>query len=175
MDNNSVELIIAKKKDSSAIFFNFLIIFAGIVICYFLYRAAGGPAMWTVAPFIMIAVIFIVRWLVIQSRIEYEYVLSSGTLNIDIIINQTKRKPVINTPIAKINEFGKLTEQSARKANINDKNIIICGNTDEDDDAYYFTCQNANKGINMFVFNPNAKMLNILSKYKYSIKSQTIV
>lgn len=173
MDSNNIELIIAIKKDSFKSFVNLLIIAAGIIICYFLYLAAG-IIMGLVSPFIMIGVFFIVRWLVVQSRIEYEYTLSSGVLNIDRIINQSKRKPVIKVQVSSISQFGKLSDKAAQQASKSAVKVVTCGNTDEDDGAYYFTCNYEKNGLYMFIFNPNDRMLNVISKYNKGIKSQRI-
>ena len=131
--------------------------------------------MFLVGPFIMIAVLFIVWWLVIQSRIEFEYTLSAGILNIDNLINQSKRKHVIKVQLSSISQFGKLSDETAQQASKAAVKVITCGNADEDDEAYYFTCNYDKNGLYMFIFNPDDRMLNVFSKYNFGFRGQKMV
>ena len=158
------EQFVKKQDHSTAIILVILYFVAAIGLSFGLYKLAGRIA-FVPAPFLLMAAILAARYTLMMSRVEYEYSVNTGVLNIDAIYDQTKRKPIIQTNISAIQNFGKLSDASAKTESQNAVKVINCSSGDEDENAYYFVCPNENKGNFMYVFEPNESVIKMLKTY----------
>ncbi len=159
-----MELIISKEKDSFINLLCVLIIILAVALIILLYNFAGVIA-FAPAPFILFAGGLFARYLYISyNKVEFEYVVSAGILNIDKILNQSKRLPIVKITVSDILSFGEYTydDKNVYKMAKEAVKFIDCGNGNEESLHYYFTCNYENRGIHMYVITPDNKFLTIL-------------
>lgn len=158
-----MEIIIQREKDSFYTFLSFLIMAAAVALLVFLYNFAGN-VVFVPTPFILFAAGIMARLVYINhNRVEFEYSLHSGILNIDKLVNQTKRQPVIKLPASDILTFGRYNDSVDEEYKGTREGIkyLDCSSGREDVDVYYFTCHQ-NKGRYLVIFEPNEKLLSML-------------
>jgi len=97
MDNVFIEKLIVKKKDAKDYLYTFGICIAGILVI------VACPVLTRYIPFIgnlwlLIAtgVVYGVYRFITSRNIEYEYIVTDGDLDIDVIIAQRKRKRIFS-------------------------------------------------------------------------------
>lgn len=160
----TVEQFVKRKSNKLAILLVILYFVAAVLITFGIYKLAGRIA-FVPAPFLIIAAILAARYTMMMSKVEYEYSVNSGVLNIDAIYDQTKRKPIINVNASSITGFGRLCDDEAKHAADSVRKVIYCSSSDEDDQAFYFVCPNENKGEFMYVFEPDQQVLHAIEVY----------
>lgn len=105
-----------------------------------------------------------------NSIVEYEYTFTNGELDIDKIINQTKRKEMLTISVSKFTAFGKYTD------NVPDETedmttVFATDNIVENE--YYADFQHETYGNTRLVFVPNEKMVSNIVKFLHpSIKNK---
>ncbi|NLN04623.1 MAG: hypothetical protein GX166_07385, partial [Clostridiaceae bacterium] len=101
-----MEIIIQREKDTFYTFLSFLIMTAAVVLLVMLFNFAGN-IVFVPMPFILFAAGILARLVYINhNKVEYEYSLHAGIFNIDKLVNQAKRQPVIKLPASDILTFG---------------------------------------------------------------------
>lgn len=97
-------------------------------------------------------------WYVVTGRyIEYEYIVTNNNLQIDKIMNASRRKELLSVDIRKIESFEKLGDGRLDE-NRCDK-VMWLGTHKDDENQYRFVVQTNRYGKVMVVFAPNKKML----------------
>ncbi|MBO4326304.1 MAG: hypothetical protein J5950_03430 [Clostridia bacterium] len=160
----TVEQFVKKKTNKMAILLVILYFIAAGLITFGIYKLAGRIA-FVPAPFLFIAAILASRYTLMMSRVEYEYSVNTGVLNIDVIYDQTRRKPVINVNASAITAFGRLYDDEAKHFAKSVQKVVYCASSDENEQAYYFVCPNENKGEFMYVFEPDEHVLHAIEVY----------
>lgn len=163
-----VEQFVKKKKSGLTPFLVVLYFAAAGLITFGIYKLAGKIA-FVPAPFLLIAAILAARYTVMMTRVEFEYSVNTGTLNIDAIFDQTRRRHVINVNSSAVSKFGRLCDDSAKTDARAAQKVVYCSSSDENDQAYYFVCANENKGEYMYVFEPDKDVLHALEIYNPAI------
>lgn len=165
----TMEQFVKKEKTFFTTFLVILLYVAAVGLTILLYMAAGRIA-FVVAPFFLLAAIIFGKYIIMMSKVEHEYSISNGVLNIDKIFDQSKRQPLLNIPIIDIPEFGCVTDEAALKAEKRAKKVYYCGTNDENEDAFYFVCDYQSKGPFMFVIEPNDQILRTMASYNPAVK-----
>ncbi len=93
-------------------------------------------------------------------NIEYEYIITNGTMDIDQIINKQSRKRILSFDVSKVTRMETYSENLLQR--VNTKDIVMACNATED--AYLLVYEKSGKSIYL-VFAPDEKMKNILMKY----------
>lgn len=159
-----MEIIVSKEKDNFITLLSAVIVIVAIVFLILLFRFAG-VVVFIPAPFVIFASAIFARHIYINNnKVEFEYSLNAGILNIDRIINQSKRYPVIKIQVSDILTFGRYSDNDTgmyKESKKADK-FVDCGSGRDDSNLYYFTCNFENRGIYMFVFEPGAKILSTM-------------
>ncbi len=145
---------------------------AAVLLTFGLYKLAGRIA-FVPAPFLLIGALLASRYTIMMSKVEYEYSVNTGVLNIDAIYDQTKRRHVINVNASSITAFGRLCDDKAKDDASRVKKAIYCSSSDEDEQAFYFVCPNENKGDFMYIFEPDKQVLRAIEAYNPMIKRYT--
>ena len=97
-------------------------------------------------------------WYVVTGRnIEYEYTVTNNNLQIDKIMNKSRRKELLSIDIKKIEGIEKLGEGRLNE-NRCDK-VMWLGTYEDDESQYRFVVQTNRYGKVMVVFAPNKKIL----------------
>lgn len=159
-----MELIVSKQKDNFYTFLSALIVIIAVAILILIYKFAGN-IVFTIVPVILFAGGLFARIVYINNnKVEFEYSFNTGILNIDKIINQTRRHHVMKITVSDILTFGMYNpnDNEIYKKSKEVEKFLDCSSEREDVDSYYFTCNYENKGVYMVVFEPNDKFLSVL-------------
>ena len=165
-----VSLIVRKQKDFLAKLSIIGVFAVWIFIILMVYKLAGFIGIF-MGVFLLIPVVLIVRYIVVtQLKVEHEYVFSSGIFEITKIENQAVRVPVVRVPVDDMLEFGRVADTAAEIKRKTCKKCYFAGVSDEQDTSYYFTCDINNTGEEMYVFDPDDRILNALKRYSPMIE-----
>ncbi len=101
-------------------------------------------------------------WLSNKFNVEFEYIITNGTLDIDKIINKSSRKRILSFELSQVTRLEKYNP--AAITNINQKEIVVACNPQETD-AYFITADRAGKKSVNLVFAPNKKLQSAIEKF----------
>lgn len=164
----TVEQFVKKKKSGLTPVLIVAYFAAAVLLTFGLYKLAGRIA-FVPAPFLLIGAVLAARYTLMMSRVEYEYSVNTGVLNIDAIYDQTRRKPIINVNASSFTGFGRVSDDEAKAASKRVVKVIYCASSDENEQAYYFTCPNENKGEFMYVFEPDDQVLHAIEVFNPAV------
>lgn len=98
--------------------------------------------------------------------IEYEYIITNGTMDIDKIVAKSYRKRMASFEISAISRLEKYNSK-AKPVGDYKKTVISCN--EDDTGAYFAVVDEEGKGKTLVIFSPNEKtreaMLKFLPKY----------
>lgn len=94
-------------------------------------------------------------------NVEYEYIITNGTLDVDKIVNKQSRQRILSFDISAATRMEQYKE--GLLTNIDSKNIVIACDVN-DEDAYLLAYEKNGKTMNL-VFAPNKKMQTVIEKY----------
>ena len=158
-----VEKLVAKKKKPIDYAISFAIIAGGFVVAAAAFMYLGGLLQTFVFP-VAVAIIYFAYRLNQQNNIEFEYIVTNGSLDIDKIIAQRKRQRIFSSDckdfevLAKVKSpnYGKHIESIPKKIN-----AVSAG----DPDGEYFIVLSY-KGVRTVVyFEPNERMLDNFRRF----------
>lgn len=153
------EQIIAVRKTGKAIAALIGIWLAAFLLCFFLLFTN----LFGVFSILLIAgVIYGAFKLCCLFNIEYEYIVTNGTMDIDKIINKSSRKRVLSFELQTVSRIEKYNP--ALLNSVNSKEVIIACNTD-DKDAYLMVSSTEGKGTNYLVFAPDERVRGAVVKF----------
>lgn len=165
-----VSLIVRKQKDFLAKLSIIGVFVVWLAITLVIYKLAGFIGIFF-GGFLLIPVALIVRFITVkQLKVEHEYVFSSGIFEITKIENQAVRVPVVRVPVDDIIEFGRVADAAAELKRKECKKCYFAGVSDEHETSYYFTCDVEHTGEEMYVFDPDDRILNALKRYSPKIE-----
>lgn len=108
---------------------------------------------------IIMGVCFLAYKLICNLRIEYEYIITNGDLDIDVIINKSRRKRIASVQCKDIEGIQKYGFDGNTKTA---KTFICCNKHDE---AYAITVREKNSGVIKLVIAPNEKIKMGITKF----------
>lgn len=140
------------------------------VICGLLAVPLQTSYLFYVAFFLFIGGTYAVWYVFGQQKIEYEYSVSAGVLNVSKIIALRKRKHMCKVEVKDFEILGKGAKniEGMRFA----KQIIAAADPDNTEENYYAVFNSAAYGKTLLVFNPNEKILNAM---KGNLRRELIV
>ncbi len=103
--------------------------------------------------------IFLVYYLGGRFNIEFEYCLTNGLFDVDIITNMKSRKRIASFECKSVEDFGKYDSEAQYGCN----KKIMAANADADQ-LYYFIYNSKESGKVLLVIEPNEKMINGLKR-----------
>lgn len=95
-------------------------------------------------------------------NIEYEYIITNGTFDIDKIINKSARKRIASFELSITNRLEKFNEGLLN--NVDQKDVVYACNTDSEN-AYLLVYQKEGKKAVYVVFEPNEKIKTAVVKF----------
>ena len=101
-------------------------------------------------------------WLSTKLNVEFEYIITNGTMDIDKIINRSSRKRIVTFELSGVTRLEKYN--AAAITNINQKDIITACNLD-DENAYFMAVSKSNGDTVNLIFSPNDKLKSAISKF----------
>lgn len=126
--------------------------------------------MFYIGFFLFIAGIYVVWYVFNIQKVDFEYSVSGGDLDISKIIALRKRKKICRVKIGEIDVLGK-GEKTVDGMRFT-KTFIAAGDLDRDDENYYAVYNDAAYGKCLLIFSPNEK---ILEAMKSSLKKDLVL
>lgn len=147
-----VEQIVAIKKTAKTWVLYFVIALFAILLMTFVFYIP-----YTRGIFIPIdaAIVYGVFKLYAKMNIEYEYIITNSTMDIDKIIAKSSRKRVVSFDLTAVQRIEKYT--GVLPHDVENDCFYACNKTDEN--AYVLFYKNEGKPQKAFVFAPNEKMI----------------
>lgn len=151
-----VEQIVAMKKTA-----NNWLAYAGITIAAILLMTAAFIFLHS----IFIPIDFLIFWgaykLYMMQNVEYEYIITNSTMDIDKIIAKSSRKRVVSfdlTAVQRIEKYNGILPHNTPK------DCLLAFNKD-DPNAFVLFYKQEGKPQKAFVFAPNEKMIDGMKKF----------
>ena len=114
---------------------------------------------------LLVAGIGYIAYMFIRNRnIEYEYIVTNGDLDIDMIIAQRKRKRIFSGACKDFEMIAKLTSGKYDHNYQNNKDRIVAVSSMDSSDVYFISINKDGKKTLVF-FEPHAKMVESFKKY----------
>ncbi len=155
------EQIVSIKKSGKAIFAFIAIWILALLLCglaLFLFLA-GFRSVFVI---LLSASLFGAYKLSSLLNVEYEYIMTNGTLDIDKIINKSSRKRIASFDLDIVSRVEKFNV--GLLANVDSKNVVYACNAN-DPEAYLMVYQKDGKSPVYVVVSPNEKMKNAIVKF----------
>ncbi len=151
------EQIIAVKKTTKDWLKLFGIIALAVLIIYLAVIFLNSLAF-----IITVGVIFGAYKLITMLMVEYEYIVTNGTMDIDKIIAKSSRKRIISFELSDVQQLSRYNPKAKPVGNYK-KTVIACD--ENDSNAYFMVVCRENEGANLIVFSPNDKMCKSIIKF----------
>lgn len=154
MDTYSEQLV-KKTQTSSDNMKKIGIIIVGIIVVAVLLYVT-----FTVTPFALLAVaaaIYGIYWFITGTNIEYEYIVTNGSIDIDKIISKRKRVTLLSVDVKDFSDFGEYKYQPY------DGTLILAAGGEET--LMYADFNSPKYGEAKLVFAPNEKIIKCIKPY----------
>jgi hypothetical protein len=96
-----------------------------------------------------------------QLNIEYEYIVTNTSLDVDKIVNKSSRQRILSIEIPTVSRLEKYTPAIVN--NIDAKKLVFACDKDAEN-AYLLVCDKEGKGAEYLIFAPNEKMQSAIVK-----------
>ncbi|MBR5155861.1 MAG: hypothetical protein IKW62_05225 [Clostridia bacterium] len=113
---------------------------------------------------LVIAVIYGVYYVVTSVNVEYEYALVNAELDVDKIINKTRRKRLATPNIREIEDFGTKKEPGFGRYLKNSSITKVYACRDKKAEDIFFLVYNQGDTKMMLIFNPSAEIIDQIAK-----------
>ena len=159
------EYIVQRKKDTKDRLIIVGVILLGVAITLF-----GSPFLSYLGSF---SLLFLVgMWygayiLITGRNLEYEYAVTNGELDVDMIMARRKRKKVLNVKLRELELIAPVGDEKFKKdfTNTNIKKVIDASSNDEKHNRYFAILRKDGEIVKL-IFEPSLKMLKIFQTYK---------
>lgn len=153
------EQIIAVKKNGKALAAIIGIWLAAFIVCFLLIMFM--PFLSTFSLLLAAGALFGAYKLCTRFNLEYEYIVTNGTMDIDKIINKSSRKRILSFELATVSRIEKFNP--AQLSGVNAKELFITCNQD-DPGAYLMVSATEGKGTSYLVFAPDERVRSAIVK-----------
>mgnify|MGYP006926041630 FL=1 len=154
------EQIIAVKKSGKEIAAITGIWLLAFVVCFLLVFFMGYLGSFA---FLLIAgALFGAFKLSSRFNVEYEYIVTNGTMDIDKIINKSSRKRVLSFELATVSRLEKFNQ--GLLSSVNSKEIVAACNLN-DPEAYLMVSSVEGKGTYYLIFAPDERVRGAIIKF----------
>lgn len=154
------EQIVAVRKDAKS-----WLIVIGVLLAATLISAALFLFLMPLLGFIVLLLIcgvYYGAWqLIIRQSVEYEYIVTNGSMDVDRIVAQRSRKRVLSFEISSVERLEKYNPASPPVGNYT-KTVIAC--TPDTANTYYMVVTSEEKGSRLFVFTPDDRIKGAVKK-----------
>ena len=154
------EQIIAVKKNGKAVAAIIGIWLAAFIVCFLLIMFM--PFLGTFSLLLAAGALFGAYKLCTRFNLEYEYIVTNGTMDIDKIINKSSRKRILSFELATVSRIEKFNP--AQISSVNAKELFITCNAD-DPAAYLMVSSTEGKGTSYLVFAPDERVRSAIVKF----------
>ncbi len=153
------EQIISIRKTGKTVAAIIGIWLAAFILCFVLYLF---PILGTLSLLLIVGVIYGAYKLSSMLNIEYEYIVTNGTMDIDKIINKSSRKRMLSFELGQVTRLEKYNP--AMLNSINAKDVVFACD-DNDPNAYFLVAEKEGKGASHLVFSPDDRIKEACVKF----------
>lgn len=159
MDTFFEQITAVKKsgKDIAAITGIWLLAF---IICFLLVLFMGYLGSFSLL--LIAGALFGAFKLSFRFNVEYEYIVTNGTMDIDKIINKSSRKRVLSFELATVSRLEKFNQ--GLLSSVNSKEIVTACNLN-DPEAYLMVSSTEGKGTSYLIFAPDERVRGAIVKF----------
>lgn len=154
------EQIVALRKTGKDIAAFVGIWLAAVVLCVVLVLFTS--ILGTIGFLLMAGVLYGAYYLSSRLTVEYEYIVTNGTMDVDKIIAKSSRKRVLSFDLSKVERLERYNPASKPVGNF-DKTIIACN--ENDPDVFFLVVCEERKGTRLLVFSPEERMKQAIVKF----------
>ncbi len=122
------------------------------------------PLIGSFAPFILVAVGYLAYMMIRGRSIEFEYIVTNGDLDIDMIVAQRKRKRVFSGHCKDFETVAKMTSGKYDHNVQSIKKRVNAVTSIESPDVYFITTVKDGEKVLIF-FEPHPKMIDSFKKF----------
>ncbi len=152
-----IEQIVAKRKEGKEGGIIVMTVVLGLVLLFALTMLMMSSALlFSLIPFAWIGVIAGAWWIIIQQNIEFEYCITNGDVDIDVIISRRKRKRIVSVRGAKIEDAGRYRPEQWQNRKID--RFVMTASSLKAENLRYFTYHSKKRGQTLVVFEPNERV-----------------
>jgi len=148
-----IEKLIKRRKSPADVAYMFLLLFIAFGISHFVFLFISG-----LAPLIIAGLMFLTYYLISMRNIEYEYIVTNGDIDIDMIVNQRKRKRVFTANCKDFEVVARVNSDQYTKQIRETKNVLNFTSRNSNADVWFiYLIQN---GMPMVIlFEPDERMI----------------
>lgn len=154
------EQIIAIRKTGKTIAAIAGIWLLAFVLCFLIFMFGG--MLMPLSMLLIAGVLFGAFKLSVRFNIEYEYIVTNGTMDIDKIINKGSRKRVTTFELQTVSRLEKFNPNLI--ASVNSKELIVACDLN-DPEAYLMVSSREGKGTIYIVFAPDERVRGAIVKF----------
>lgn len=153
------EQIIPIKKTGATIASIIGIWFAALILCVVCFFIS----LYTALGLLLIAgTIYGAFKLSTLFNVEYEYIVTNGTMDIDKITNKSSRKRMLSFELPNVTRLEKYNASALN--NVNAKSVVFACNA-TDPNAYFMVAEKEGKGASYLVFSPDERIKEACIKF----------
>ena len=152
------EQLVAIRKDAKTSALYFLIWFSAFFLIVLLFTILFSGLSF----FAAVGLLYAAYWLSSKLNLEYEYIITNGSMDIDKIINKNSRKRILSFELANVIRLEKYNPSFIN--GIEKKTIIYACNADGDN-VYFMGVNNKDKGAVYLVFSPDDRIKSAILKF----------
>lgn len=157
MDTFFEQIISIKKSGKVVAIFLAVWFFVVAVALLLILTGIVGP----LTPVLVVGLGYGAWWLTSKLNIEYEYIVTNGTMDIDKIINKSSRQRISSFELSNVERIEKYNDHLL--TNVKKENIVFACNKD-DPNAYLLVASKEDTKVNYIVFSPSEKLQTAIKK-----------
>jgi hypothetical protein len=165
MDDLFLEKIVARRKTGKDYLTIFGIIVGGLVVLVLVLWFGGYVAF--LFPFMVAGLLYGIWYLLTGMNREYEYIVTNGDLDIDMIISRRKRKRVFSGKAKEFELMAEVGGDEYRAAAKSSFKLLDCSQTLMAKGNWFFITEYKGQRT-MVVFNPDERMLKSMKRFNPS-------
>ena len=128
---------------------------AGVLLFVFFLLGVNNQGFMSILALLCIGIIYGAFWLSKRLSVEYEYIVTNGTLDVDKIIARSSRKRELSCELSGVERVEKYNPAAPVVGNFK-KQVIACNPTDPE--AYFMVINEEGKGSRLLVFAPDERI-----------------
>lgn len=148
------EQIVKKKKSFGEVMIIVATVLVALAVMIFSWQLPP------VFPFVVVGAGYGAWWLISSQNKEYEYCVTNGDIDIDLIISKRKRKRIVSVVGHKIEALLPYRRDAVNRSQFG--RVVIAAPSDREDDMWYFTYHSKKNGATLVVFTPTERVLKAL-------------
>ena len=153
------EQIIPIRKNGKGIAAFFGIWILAFILCVVIFLV-GFAFLGSLSLLLIFGIIFGAYKLSSMLNVEYEYIITNGTMDIDKITNRSSRKRMLSFELSGVSKIEKFNPNAPS----NPKTIVMACNAD-DENAYLMVAEREGKGNVELVFSPDDRIKSAVKKF----------